>query len=347
MAASAQITLRKKPNNRGLFPIAIRITKNRISTYKHIGPYIDIEDWDDENKLVKEFHPNSKNLNKLICNKLKEANKGLTSLQIKDKDATAFFIKKEIYKPSSKLSFFELAQEHLDDLEVSEKYGRLSTDSAYVGYILKYNKSKQLRFKEIDERFLKKLKVYLIKEHALCETSIMNVFVMIRLLYNRAISGRIVKKKFYPFGSDRIKIKFPETEKIGLNSKEILRIEALKNLSYGEIHARNVWLYSFNFAGMRVSDVLKTKWKHIKDDRLYYRMGKNSKLLSLKIPEKIQDILDFYINDKRNNNDFIFPELKKANVRDARDVHRKIKTANKKFNYYLKGIAEKAKIEKS
>ena len=112
------------------------------------------------------------------------------------------------------------------------------------------------------------------------------------------------------------------------------------------MHARNVWLYSFNLAGVRVSDALRTRWSDIKDNRLYYRMGKNSKLLSLKIPEKVQEILNFYMNDKRGNNDFIFPELKKANLKDSKDVFRKMKTGNKKFNYYLKSIAKKAEIEK-
>lgn len=346
MAASAQIILRKKPNSKGLYPLAIRFTKDRRSTYKHIGQYIDIEDWDENNKVVKNSHPHSAQLNELIIAKIEEANKGLISLQTKDKDLTAFYIKKEIYKPSAKVSFFEFAQEHLDDLETSNKYGRLSTDSAYVSYILNFNKSKQLSFEEIDERFLKKLKIHLIKQHNLCETSIMNVYVLIRLLFNRAIKVRIVKKKLYPFGGDKVKIKFPETQKIGLTADEILRIEKLENLSYGEIHARNIWMYSFNFAGVRVSDVLRTKWSDIKDNRLLYRMGKNSKLLSLKIPDKVKEILKYYANEKENYNDFIFPELKKANLNDAKDIYRKIKTANKKFNYYLKSIAEKAEIDK-
>ena len=189
MAASTQITLRKKPNKKGLYPLAIRITKNRRSTYRHIGQYIDLEDWDEVNKLVKESNPNSKKLNELISAKVKEANKGLISLQVKDKDATAFYIKKEIYKPSGKLSFVELAQEHLDELEISNKHGRLSVDKAHLSCILKFNKSKQLSFKEIDERFLKKLKIYLIKEHSLCLTSVMNVFVFIRMLYNKALKA--------------------------------------------------------------------------------------------------------------------------------------------------------------
>ena len=346
MTASVQIILRKKPNKVGQFPLAIRISKNRRSTYKLIGHYIDLEDWDDKNKLVKESHPNAEKLNELISSRVADANKKLITLQAKNEDISALFIKKEIYKSNKTLGFFELAQEHLEELEVSGKHNRLSSDSAYLGYIHKFCKSKELSFIEVDERFLKKLKIYLIKNHSLCLTSVMNVFVFIRLLFNNAIKEKIVKKRFYPFGNDKIKIKFPETEKIGLNANEIMRIENLVNLSYGENHTKNVWLFSFNFAGIRVSDVLWTKWSDIKDNRLYYRMGKNSKLLSLPISEKVKHILDFYKNDKSHSNDFIFPELKKANLKDSKDVFNKIKTANKKFNYYLKSIAEKAEIDK-
>jgi integrase len=346
MASNAKIVLRKKPNNLGLYPLTIRITKDRRSTYRYIGHYIESEDWDDINKLVKISHPNYQFLNQLIYTKLNEANRGLIALQSKDDDITAALIKREIYNSSKNLTFFEIANEHLEELEASHKFNRLSSEKALVGYILKFNKTNQLTFKEIDESFLKKLKVYLIKEYSLSETSIMNVFVFIRTLYNKAIKEKIVKKKLYPFGNDKIRIKFPESKKIGLTKTEILSIESLENLTYGEIHARNIWLYSFNFAGMRVADILKTRWDDIKDNRLYYRMNKNSKLLSLKIPEKVLLILDFYRDAKRWPDDYVFPELKKANSRDPEDLFRKSKTANKKFNYYLKSIAKKAGINK-
>ena len=346
MAASAQVTLRKKPNGQGLYPLAIRFTKNRCSTYKHIGIYIDIEDWDSKDKLVKDSHPDSKKLNELVKSKLKEARKGLTALRVKDNDTTAHYIKKEIYRPSKKLSFFELAQEHLDDLEASENYNRLSCDSGLLSYVRSYHKSKQLTFKEIDERFLKKLKIHLQRNHSVSETTIMNTFVLIRLLYNRAIKAKMVKKKHYPFGGDGIKIKFPETEKIGLNAEEILSLESVESLTDGEIHARNVWMYSFNLAGVRVSDVLRTRWSDIRDDRLLYRMSKNSKLLSLKISDKVKKILSYYEPDKRHPNDFIFPELKIADLNDKKDIHRVLKTGGKKLNDNLKSLATKAGIDK-
>ncbi|MFV9549957.1 phage integrase SAM-like domain-containing protein [Algibacter sp. PT7-4] len=346
MSASAKIVLRKKPNANGLYPLAIRITKNRRSTYKLIGHYIDIEYWDSKNTKVKKSHSNAESLNNLLASKLSEARKGLIKLQTNNRDASANQIKKEIYKPSSNLTFFDFVDEHLEALEVEGKMNRLSTDSAWVSYIEKYCKVRHLTFQEIDERFLKKFKIYLKGTCSLTETTAMNVMVLIRLLFNRAIKDKVVSKELYSFGPGKFKIKFPETIKIGLSKKELKTIEGLENLSDVERHSLNVWLFSFYFAGMRVADVLKTRWSQIYDGRLHYRMGKNSKLLSLKIPSKIDKLLEKYVCNRNNDNDFIFPELKKANLDNPKDLYNKIKTANKKFNKNMKSIALKAGIKK-
>lgn len=97
---------------------------------------------------------------------------------------------------------------------------------------------------------------------------------------------------------------------------------------------------------MRVSDVLQTKWSDFYDNRLQYRMHKNAKLLSLKILEKEQKILDHYRDDKTSDDDFVFPELKKGDPENAKDLYNKRKTATKKFNDNLKSIAKKTKINK-
>ena len=346
MSSNAKIVLRKKPNREGLYPLAIRITKNRKSTYQYVGHYIELEDWDEKNIRVTRSNSNFDNLNSLLSQKLSEANKVLITLQYDNKDASANQIKKEIYSSANSSTFFELAQEHLDDLESSDKLNRLSTDKAWVSFIIKFNKTKQLSFQEIDERFLKKLMLNLKAKHSLSETSIMNILVFIRLLFNRAIKYKIVSRELYPFGKDKIRIKFPETSKVGLNIREIQRIENLTSLSPIEVHTRNVWLFSFNFAGMRISDVLQTRWSDIYDNRLHYRMHKNAKLLSLKIPEKVLKILDQYRNDKRSVDDFVFPELKKADPENAKDMYNKRKTATKRLNANLKSISKKAKINK-
>ncbi len=57
-------------------------------------------------------------------------------------------------------------------------------------------------------------------------------------------------------------------------------------------HARNVWLFSYYFAGIRISDVLQMQWSDLMDGRLYYTMNKNEKPLSLKIPNQAKELLE-------------------------------------------------------
>jgi len=154
MAYNTKIVLIKKRNKEWLYPLAICITKDCRSTYKYIGSYIKLSDWDEKNKLVKSSHPTSIILNKLISSEFKKANKGLIKFQSKHKEVSAFEIKKEIYNSPKKRAFFELSQEHLDELEVVNKFSRQSVDKGILSNIVKFNKSRQLPFIEIDEHFL-------------------------------------------------------------------------------------------------------------------------------------------------------------------------------------------------
>ena len=98
MTSNAKIVLRKKQNKEGLYPLAIRITKNRRSTYHYLGHYIDLKYWNEKDIRVKKSHPNAANLNNLLVKKLSEANKMLMDLQAEKQDLSANRIKDKLYK---------------------------------------------------------------------------------------------------------------------------------------------------------------------------------------------------------------------------------------------------------
>src|SRR5690606_29581256 len=101
----------------------------------------------------------------------------------------------------------------------------------------------------------------------------------------------------------------------------------------------NIYLISYYFAGMRVSDVLRMKWSDFQNGRLYYTMGKNSKTDSLKVPEKALTIIDQYKNDIPQH-DLVFPFLKSlADLKDEFEVQKYIKVKVRSINTYLKTIA--------
>ena len=128
------------------------------------------------------------------------------------------------------------------------------------------------------------------------------------------------------------------------NIDEIRILENIKELTNAQQYALNVWLISFYFAGIRVSDVLKLKWRDFLDDRLHYRMGKNSKLVSLKVPDKVLNILNKL--DRDINSVYIFKELEGIDEKDDKLLRTRIKTATRNFNRRLEIVAEKAGIDK-
>jgi len=163
-----------------------------------------------------------------------------------------------------------------------------------------------------------------------------------------AIKEGIVAPKFYPFAGEKEKIRIGSGNKIGLTISEVEKIEALAFEEYSSIwHTHNIWLISFYFAGIRISDVVKLRWSDYKDNRLYYIMNKNEKPLSLKIPDKAQEILTLYEKDKKNNNGYIFPFLIGTDSKNAEDIFRKTRNATKLCNKYLKRIALQCNIEKN
>ncbi|SEB79695.1 Site-specific recombinase XerD [Maribacter dokdonensis] len=345
--ASIKIILWKHDQKKdGTFPLALRITQNRKTRYIFTGKYIFEKDWDAAASKVKKSYPNSTRLNNLLLTKLQEANRTLLDLETEDKGISSKQVKSEITSPLSNKSFNEIAQIYIQELEDNKKLTRLSSDRARVNHFIEFAGSDNINFREIDEAYLRRYMTFLRTKKKNGTRSIINALIVIRTIYNRAIKLGIIERKHYPFGADKIRIKFPETEKIGLSVDEMKALESLGGLTPQEEHARHVWLFSFLLAGMRVADVLLIRWSDIYDGRLHYRMNKNEKILSLKLPAKIYAILDAYRETQENADDFIFPEMRKANLKSPKDILAKTKTANKKFNKYLETIAQKAGITK-
>lgn len=346
MALSTKIILRKKPNKEGLFPLVIRITKDRKTSFVYTGRYIVENQWDEVNKKVRKSHPNSIRLNNYLIKKLSEVSDTVLDLQSKNKDFSSKEIKKIIVKPLGEETFNTISKRFLQGLEDDKKFSRLSSDKPRVNLLINFANSESLYFNEIDEGFLNRFISHLRTVRKNSERTIINNLIVIRTLFNIAIKEGVIEQKLYPFGKNKIKIKFPESEKIGLSQEEVKRVENLCNLTPQEEHSKNIWLFSFYFAGMRIADVLQIKWSDIYDSRLSYRMNKNSKLLSLKLPEKVIPIISKYKDNQTKKDDFIFPELKGVDLKQPKDVFVKTNAADKNINKDLKQIGEKADVDK-
>lgn len=211
-----------------------------------------------------------------------------------------------------------------------------------------FSKNDRLAFEDIDTSFLDRYKTYSASYLGQKTRTITNQLIFIRTIFNIAIKENIVNPKHYPFAGEKEKIRIKSGNKIGLTREEIEKIESLQLDEQSSIwHTKNVWLFSYYFAGVRISDVLELQWLNFADGRLYYQMNKNEKPVSLKIPEKAKNIMLSYEHEKRSHDDYVFPFLKKADSTNKEDIFIKIKNASKLFNKYLKRIATMCDIEKN
>lgn len=276
-----------------------------------------------------------------------EVNKLHLSSVLDDKEASAQTIQKSFLKKKTKQSFFDLAEIYLNQLAANGKFNQVNAEKPRIKHFRKFLKNKDIAFVDITVVLLKRFQAYLKGSRKVSDRTVANYMIVIRTIFNLAIREGLVERKHYPFGRGGIVIKFSQSMKIGLSAEEVKALEEI-DLSddKAQDHSRNIWLTSFYFAGMRVSDVLSLKWSDFKDGRLYYRMAKNSKPLSLKVPDKAKQIIDLYSDQKKSEKDFIFPELKKADLTSERDIKRKIANATKVLNKHLGRVAEKLELDK-
>ncbi|WP_259015543.1 site-specific integrase [Emticicia fluvialis] len=346
MASSIKAVLRKKKNIDDTYPLTIRITTDRKTTFIYLGYNILEKDWDIVGQKVRKSHPNSVRLNNLIQQKKAEASDVLLDLQNKSETVTLNDIKQNL-KPSGGKSFFDQANEFIANMKKAGKYNREMPEQSRINSFKKFLKEKDITFDEITVPLLKRYRAYLKGESKLKERSIVNNLMIIRTIFNQAIASGIIDKTNYPFGKNKIQIKIPDSLKIGLTSEEVKLIENLDLSSKPNLnHARNLWLFSFYFAGIRLGDLLQIKWTDFQNDRLFYSMDKNLKPGSLKVPEKVFKILDQYRNHEYKN-DLIFPELKVLNdLNDSYHVQRKTSYADKNINESLEKIAKEIGLTK-
>lgn len=371
----------------GTIPLAIRISANYKTNYKWLGQYILEKDWDKIAGQAKRSHPNYKMLNNFLLKKLTEANDvylsnkddNITTRQVKQKlkgpggSKSFFAVAAQRIETKYDRKVFSVAKSELSILYNIEEFLNLKTSlpkkEAIEGIIQRrknrvskarkseylfsdgikhFQKKKDLKFQDINQAFLERYKTFCSAFLNQKTRTISNQLIFIRTLFNVAIKDGVVSAKFYPFAGEKEKIRLGTSNKIGLTIEEVEKIESLKLEPYSSIwHTHNVWLISFYFAGIRISDVVKLKWSDFKDDRLYYVMNKNEKPLSLKVPEKGKAILDAYKKIKKENCGYVFPFLKDVRPNDDEDFFTKTRNATKLFNKYLNRIASQCGIEKS
>ena len=342
--ASIKLVLRKKENKDGTFPIALRITKDRKSSFIHLHN-VKLSEWDTQKNCIKKSHPNSARLNNFLLKKLSEITDNALELESSKAHVSSAAVRQKA-KPKAGATFFAQADLYIENLKKDGKFNRYVADKSRVKRFKEFVKH-DLAFQDVTIPLLERFKASV--RATTSERTAVNHLVMVRCVFSQAIKDGVCDSKYYPFGKGKIKVKFPDSKKIGLNKEEIKRLEEVELSEESHEHARNVWLLSYYFAGVRISDVLRLRWSDFQDGRLSYIMGKNAKGDSLKIPDKAAQILTKQQVFKSNQNDLVFQDLKKVkDWNNAFEIQREISTRTNFINKMLKGfVAPAAGISKT
>ena len=338
---------KSKRKRNGKLPIELRITIKRYAHFVSIGVDIEEKYWDDSRSRLKKSYPNSVRTNNLIAHFSAKAEDYIVEKETKGEIPNIKDLRQVVFnKQNEEMSLEIVAWDYINDLELQKKYKSIASSRSRVNKILMFFNGK-LGFSQITEHSLNKYKIFLKSKHNHSDRTIVNHLILIRSLYNRAIKSGVANANEYPFGDRGMSIKMPESQKIGLDRNEVEIIEKYSPQPFSTMwHARNFFLFSFYVAGARISDVLSMQWSNIKKERLYYVMGKNKKVVSIKLADKALAIIEAYKKQRIEGEKYVFPELNNCIDGDERDLIRKINTATKKFNKWLGKMATELEIDK-
>lgn len=338
--ATIKALLKKDKKKDGTYPLVIRITKDGKSTYVYTEYSLLPDQWDDKSQKVKKSFPNSVRLNHYVAKLISEAGGKAIELETNKQIVSSKNIKSHFQHSES--SFNKESQLYIDNLKNAGKYNQYTADKPRVEHFKEYVGG-DIAFQEISPSLLERFKTWLKVEYEVSDRTIVNHLVVIRSIFSKAVADGIVDSKYYPFGRGKVKIKFPESVKIGLNAEEVERLETVDIPNKAHNHARNLWLLSFYTAGMRAGDLFALTWEDIRDGRLAYSMNKNTKTGSLKLSDKAMKVLEQY----EGNKGLIFPELKKTDLNDKFKVQRTTAFATSRIDKFLRNhVAPAAEIDK-
>ena len=329
----------------GEAPLYIRITKDRKSSYKSLGIYLDPQDWDEPQQKVKKSHPNSARANNLIAKRIADINNSLLQLE---EGATGYRPQKvfDLMAPKPVIGFIEFSKKSIVRMEKLNAIGTINRFNAVVSKIEGYLNGKDIPINKISIGWLKDYDTYLRKKLGNGTNTIASNMKAIRKILNEATLEDLIEHGKNPF--DRFRIKTETTEIEYLTETEL---ESFMNVSLTEgtrmSQHRDLYVFACYAGGIRIGDLLRLQWKNFDGERLSLTTSKTSEPLSIKLGQVALDIIEKQ-NERDNKDNFIFGLLDSdLDLTNEKSVHNAISRATAYINKNLKLIAEKARINKN
>lgn len=316
-------------NEAGLYPIYLKVTINRQTTYLATGKFIPEAFWNKKDQRVKDTYPSHSEINSEISNKKASAIKLIVKNQVQDKEITAKEFKRMFSAGRELNNIFEFTDSYIKEVQNKRADGTLENYRKHLLKLELFNGSRNLFFEDITSEYLSNYERWIMREipdkKTIDPSYTYQLMKTLRTMFNAAIKRKIISN--YPFDT----YEMPEfTSK----DKEHLSLDELKALEKFCFSSKKSWdvqtsLYFLlgSYTGLRISDLLQFNInKHYKGHKLNLRAKKNKSWIFIPVGKTLKKILEKvkatpFTMTEQNFNDHIKTIMKHLKINKHMTAH--------------------------
>ena len=333
----------------GTFPLMLRLTQNRKRKYLSLGMSVEERFWDFKKNTPKRNCPDRDAILAVIERKSKQYREQITQFKVEGKDYTLETLVQRVENPVRQMNFGEYLDYFIQQLREENRLGYAESFKGLKSSLILYCNNLDFQFTHIDQQWLKGYEMFLIRSGKK-ENTIGIRFRSLRVLYNKAVSEKLVKREYYPFDDFKVSKFHEQTMKRAISKEDIKRIIDLDLRTVTTYHSpylslgRDLFLFSYLSCGINLTDMARIRYCDIFEGRLSYYRQKTGKLISFQLQPLALDIIEKYRKPDATPNDYVFPILDRKVHKTAVQIRDKVRKANKATNKALHKIGEKLGI---
>lgn len=275
-----KVVLWTRKDKNKLYPVKIRITEDRKSSYVNLGFSVEKRFWLKSTNKISSSHPKHLEYNFIIDKKLQELNK---------------VDKQNIKVVKGKVNVFDDLETKINNDFQNQYYSKKKFRTLYY-HLKKYWGNLDLHYYDIDKEFYLGFRNYLqlnIKSRDTLSNNPSNNTIVGYLKFLTTFLNE--KKQEGVFVGDLDFVKKVSPKKIPTKIEPLTTddIWVLDNLLPSHefmrpllFHSLNTFLFNFWSNGLRIGDCLRLKWKNIQGDVIVVRMGKTKRILTIPLTNK-------------------------------------------------------------
>lgn len=282
---TAIILRQDKTNQKGVLPVCMRITSERRSMYLTLIR-VKPENWDARNEMVKKSDLQHERLNAELRRKIGEINKVIALCEAMEPERGIDAVRDRLKKRTT-ADMFVYAQDYLLRKEKSS----VRTYNKCYSHINKFKRfigKEKFSISNLTFELLLKYENYLRENLGNSVNTVTTNMKTLKQLTSDMYEEFRLDIRNNPFR--KYKMKSTPTERPCLSEREYARVRNLKLLMQGKLYdARQIFVFEAE-TGIRISDILKLRWRNFDGNYIRIVMGKTDRPLVIPVSDVAKEI---------------------------------------------------------